>query len=423
MEDHSIIIVLITAFIALSIIPQTGAQLSIRLLKTEYYTQYQYEDLFRIDNRGNVTNATVCYSIIGDGPINRNETQKGQFTIEVNKYKTKGTGEAHFRYPGQYNVTADITGTNISLAQEINVTDITKENCNISLSIIPDQTFFLNEKISYKFGLGSGNLTEFPYIIEYWIDDHFNKTYKKKLNTTNTNKKSYQPKEREKIFMIKARLYVLCNNTGKEHDEKIIGYTQNIPQEQCPKCEKCPACTTEEKAQQTNANKIWFNYTTADEHKEDIKTNVTINNNKEDHIFEVWSYVYRGSKVYSGEKEDNKVSILVEKGTKKTIQLENRFTGEAGDYKIKVQIKRDDRKTSDDYTKEIKIMQDKETQNKETQKCLTQRQEPYPTKYCINREDITVYKAKNARDNIAQFMIAFLAILSISVIISKDLMN
>ena len=62
-------------------------------------------------------------------------------------------------------------------------------------------------------------------MIEYWIEDASGSIVKRKINTTNTNKKSFTPKNIDSDITIKARIaYLACPgiNFGKNTAEKTI---------------------------------------------------------------------------------------------------------------------------------------------------------------------------------------------------------
>lgn len=103
-----------------------------------------------------------------------------------------------------------------------------------------------------------------------------------------------------------------------------------------------------------------------------VKVELT-NNDESDHMVDIYSYIYRGSKCYSPDREANKKSILLRAYQTKEVELENLVSGaEPGDYNLKVRIKRDDQKTEKEITKPIQVLQQsvvepvevKETQEK-----------------------------------------------------------
>ncbi|MBU0536561.1 MAG: lamin tail domain-containing protein [Nanoarchaeota archaeon] len=89
---------------------------------------------------------------------------------------------------------------------------------------------------------------------------------------------------------------------------------------------------------------------------EEFITEVSINNEDESHDFTLWSYVYRGSRSYSGEREENKVSVHVGPGQTETIELSNVVEeAEPGQYKLKIRVQKNEQKTTTDFTKDITI--------------------------------------------------------------------
>ena len=72
-------------------------------------------------------------------------------------------------------------------------------------------------------------------------------------------------------------------------------------------------------------------------------------------MYEAWSYVYRGKKSYSGDKEGNKQTIKIPGESSATLALKN-VVNQEGEYNLKVKVKKEDRKTTEDLTKSIKIV-------------------------------------------------------------------
>lgn len=90
-----------------------------------------------------------------------------------------------------------------------------------------------------------------------------------------------------------------------------------------------------------------------------VKVELT-NNDGEDHLVDLYSYVYRGPKSYSGDREANKKIVLVKSGETKEFELNNLVSeAEPGDYKLKIKIKRDDQKTEKEIIQEIKVIEEK----------------------------------------------------------------
>jgi hypothetical protein len=98
-------------------------------------------------------------------------------------------------------------------------------------------------------------------------------------------------------------------------------------------------------------------------------TKVRIDNNStKPEDIEVWSYIYVGSVSLSGDREKNKIKMTLPKESSSTIELRNSLDEEdiaPGDYKLKIKIKKGDRKTTDDFTSTIRLL-DEDVKKKET---------------------------------------------------------
>ncbi|RMF55519.1 lamin tail domain-containing protein [Candidatus Woesearchaeota archaeon] len=81
-------------------------------------------------------------------------------------------------------------------------------------------------------------------------------------------------------------------------------------------------------------------------------------NNDAKHNFTVWSYVYKGSKVYSdGNQTDNSVGFGLDKGSSMIVRLYNKVSdAPPGDYKYKIKIKNDGQKTNHEITIPVVIL-------------------------------------------------------------------
>lgn len=81
-----------------------------------------------------------------------------------------------------------------------------------------------------------------------------------------------------------------------------------------------------------------------------FKTRILIKNpTKENTAFTVWSYVYRSSKCYSGEREENKKTINVPEFSNITFDLENTVTAQPGNYTLKVLLLHSNKKTPEEF--------------------------------------------------------------------------
>lgn len=163
----------------------------------------------------------------------------------------------------------------------------------------------------------------------------------------------------------------------------------------------------------------------------DIKIKL-VNNDDTDSEIDVWSYVYRGSKCYSGERESNKQHLTLEKDSSQTISLANKVEGlESGDYKLKVMINKDSQKTNKEITQDIEV---KSEVSLTTLKCpeLTASTKPLNlAEYNIINQLLctdsihykqAIYESKNEqiKKMIPSFIIGALTILSFILLLKRE---
>jgi len=80
------------------------------------------------------------------------------------------------------------------------------------------------------------------------------------------------------------------------------------------------------------------------------------NNNDVDIPIKVWSYVYRGSKSYSGDREENLQELVLSANSLQVIELDNMVEdAEPGNYKFKVLVNKNNQKTNNQIIKDISI--------------------------------------------------------------------
>jgi len=90
----------------------------------------------------------------------------------------------------------------------------------------------------------------------------------------------------------------------------------------------------------------------------DFKSKVKLKNNDDEPLnVDVWSYVYSGSKKYVKEEQENMQAVNLSSGEEKIIELNTKPVDieENKDYRFKVKILKDGRKTPYDITKEIRV--------------------------------------------------------------------
>ena len=79
------------------------------------------------------------------------------------------------------------------------------------------------------------------------------------------------------------------------------------------------------------------------------------NPSQEDLEVDAWSYVYKASKCYSGEREANRVTLNLPESSDVTFDLENVVAAPPGEYIIKVKFLRSDRKTEQEIRQAILV--------------------------------------------------------------------
>ncbi|MBI2134938.1 lamin tail domain-containing protein [Candidatus Woesearchaeota archaeon] len=96
-----------------------------------------------------------------------------------------------------------------------------------------------------------------------------------------------------------------------------------------------------------------------------LSANIVLdNNNNEDMDMKLWSYVYRGSKSYSGEREENMKEFTLKANSLQVVELSNSLDGiEPGNYKFKVVLNKNNQKTNNEITKDIVVKIGKDENN------------------------------------------------------------
>ena len=196
-------------------------------LEKEIYTNYNYNQLFKIkfldkDNCSDKEEIVVKYSLFKQQELIYENT----FSKEIGCSTYSSTGNLLVEDEGEYVLCGYSTSHESNqVCQNITVIDISKVPCDLAINILTEKLVYDNgEKIGYYNTL---NEEKFPYYIEYWVEDFLGEIFKKKTQTTNTNKKSYTPKIKEvdRALLIKARVYPACadlNISNNEAEQLVI---------------------------------------------------------------------------------------------------------------------------------------------------------------------------------------------------------
>jgi hypothetical protein len=87
-----------------------------------------------------------------------------------------------------------------------------------------------------------------------------------------------------------------------------------------------------------------------------FKTRLLITNPTDQYLeVDAWSYVYRSSRSYSGEREQNKKTINLPEHSNVTFDLGNTVHAQPGEYSLKIKFLRSDRKTPKELTFPITV--------------------------------------------------------------------
>jgi len=151
---------------------------------------------------------------------------------------------------------------------------------------------------------------------------------------------------------------------------------------------------------------------------EEFISEIKLNNDDiQEHKYSVWSYIYRGSKSYSGEREQNLQVFDIPSASSALIELKNTMS-EEGDFNLKIKIKKDEQKTTKDITRSIKVISSEISEESKTEAIkekILSKTEPIKNIFLSEKEPSTVYlsssfKARNLASYLILFLISFLLI-------------
>ena len=297
----------------------------------------------------------------------------------------------------------------------------------------------LNTESSFKINgiedLNDNNETEFGNIIKV-------KFHAYKGNTTKSSIKFYIENDEDRITKItKARLYDKytnytltlpipiesnCNQKYADGDYYVkVGWTSSKQPEDTFKIkidginmDNCDKIYVERKPKKGTLKSSLMEAPATVELNKDFTLKIELTNNDgADHLVDLYSYVYKGSKSYSPGREANKKSVLVKAGQTKEFELKDIITGaEPGDYKIKIKAKRDDQKTEKEITQTIKVLggniESEITETEEKTQLKGNDQEDYTTTLESTKQPITIYESPGIRSKklVIYFFIGLLTI-------------
>jgi hypothetical protein len=182
-------------------------------LKEPLYTGQEYTSLFKIKldkkNCSEKTNHTLHYNLSKENTLTKSDLT----TKVIGCSTTSKTGLIKVDEGGNYTLCGYVDNTK-PICNTFTFLQTSAVACNVSLSISSENLFYTNKKrMGYYTVL---NNKSFPYSIDYWVEDLFGEIIKKKVTTTNTNKKSFTPniKEKDKVLFIKSKVTPSCNDSN-----------------------------------------------------------------------------------------------------------------------------------------------------------------------------------------------------------------
>jgi len=229
-----------------------------------------------------------------------------------------------------------------------------------------DNAIEFGETLKAKLSIYKGDSTK--NVISIWAENQ-----KGSKISTETSKITITKKFSENLITVPVQLKLNCDSKLDEgrHFLVVEGLGIKTKKEFLVKGNLDSLCPEETKpsietASETNSK---FSYEIISipltvENNNEFKTQVLITA-KDETMLKIWSYVYRGSKCYSGEREDNLKEILIRENENKTIELENTvIDAEPGNYKLKVKLLLEGQKTEKELTNEIIVIESVKTQDK-----------------------------------------------------------
>lgn len=243
----------------------------------------------------------------------------------------------------------------------------------------------------------------------------------------------FKSKNTDYTLTVPVQLNFNCNERYDEGDYTIIveGLDEEDTEEitlsgkssECGKAVSSSTSNTPTLASPASLPKFTYEISSKPDEIEAEKSFTTkvdlTNNDDELHDFEIWSYVFRGPKSYSGDRESNKKIVSLKPGVTKVIELENKVDdAKPGDYSIKIKLKRDDQKTVKELTEPITVKaspKDKEQQEEFLQ--LIGREGPVR----VLKTPVGIYESKKIQTKeLTLYLIIVLAILiDIALIMKK----
>jgi len=211
---------------------------------------------------------------------------------------------------------------------------------------------------------------------------------------------------------------IVINGLGKEDKKEVTieGIAKSACQESSTKTSSSSAESKKFEFEVTEFNEI------IDLDKEFTTKIIFDNSNNEDASVKVWSYVYRGSKSYSGDREENKKEFVLKANSLQVVELSNIVeNAEPGNYKFKVIVNKNSQKTNSEIAEDVIITDDINKNNEKIDLESIDENEVIPTKITGNvimKNNNIVYESttEKAKKLVAVFIIIISVLLNVILI-------
>jgi len=307
------------------------------------------------------------------------------------------------------------------------------------------ESYFKIESIK---DLGSDNMAEFGDIIKIKFNVYKGDTTKSSIKLyieddenriTKITKVNLHNKFTNYSLTVPIPLYSNCNQKYGDGDYHVkLGWTSSSIAEDSYKIrvegiemDNCDEIYIERKSITGTLAYQLIEYPLTVKINQDFIVKVRLTNEGADgYPVAIWSYVYRGSKTYSGDRGDNKKAFYLDGNSALTVELRNIvLDADPGEYKLKVLINKDEQKTNKQLIEDINVIgiQTKE----EVQVVLVKDSEfleeaqiqplLYPN-YVRYKEPYLVYESNDfkAKNMITSFLIILLGMFVVYLILKKE---
>ncbi|MCH8329522.1 MAG: hypothetical protein IIB81_03970 [Nanoarchaeota archaeon] len=250
--------------------------------------------------------------------------------------------------------------------------DLAGSNDESTLEILEvDDKVKFGDTAGIKVSIYKGNTNK--YSISLWVEDNGKKISETTKIHLYDKYSSYNGQLPVKIDSncnkkLKDGGYdVVLKGLDKEDKEEIE--IEGIKTSSCPKSSSTSSSSTSSK--KSSSKKFSYDLKDFDKNIElgkEFKTQIIFDNNdNKDMDIKVWSYVYRGSKSYSGDREENKKEFILKGNSLHIIDLSNIVEeAEPGNYKFKVVVNKNNQKTNNEIKKDI-VINEKSNKNEQIQ--------------------------------------------------------